>query len=224
MNTYIGLHVTCYCFQHLYSRITQTIANQLCLYLDYLPRKEMISNIHSYYDKYYQDMDRQFFQKVDKAANQHKLIKTATSDSVLFRMLVSPFAVCLSTDACSGSVSDDQYDYLVELLNGHLNVWRSWYDTFSTSEPQIIQLTDSNTSNSPTAQLSQQQQGSPSPQRNDIDSISQRDQSLLEIWKEEIKYEYAAILGGGFAPKADVVAEAMLGPDFVSFFTSSKTN
>ena len=177
----------------------------------------MISNIHSYYDKYYQGMDSQFFQKVDKAVHQHRFIKTATSDSVLFRMLASPFAVCLSTNAGSGSVSNDQYAYLSELLNDHLSVWRSWYNTFSTSEPPI-RLTESSASGS----SQQTEQTSP---RNEIVSIQQRDQSLLEIWKEEVKYEYAAILGGGFAPKADIVADAMLGPDFLSFFASaSKTN
>lgn len=141
-------------------------------------------------------MDREYFQKLDKAVHQHRLVRSPTSDSVLFRMLVSPFALCLSTSSNSSSISNDQCTYLVELLNAHLGFWRSWYDKHSTAEPTKL---DAKTS----------------------EIIEQRDQSLLDIWREELKYEYAAILGGEFAPKAEVVADAMMGPDFVSVLASS---
>ena len=50
-----------------------------------------------------------------------------------------------------------------------------------------------------------------------------RDQSLLDVWHEELKFEYASILGGGFAPKASDIAIAMMGPEFISTFSNNNS-
>jgi hypothetical protein len=46
--------------------------------------------------------------------------------------------------------------------------------------------------------------------------ISRREEGLVSLHLDAVKYNYAEILGGEFAPKASEIAVAILGPDAIS--------
>jgi len=162
------------------------------LYLDYIPRYDIIAT-PAYYDLYFQGIDEEHYRSTRPYISSKAMRKLPVSASVLTRLLTSAFAISvdlqsgkLAADTHSASDRNNPEEIIHQLIEEHINRWCSWLPKASNEE--LVSALP------------------PTSQR------TQRDQKIQSLLFDEIKFSLAEHLGPDFAPKAEDISAAMVGP------------
>ncbi|KAJ1426602.1 hypothetical protein B484DRAFT_450626 [Ochromonadaceae sp. CCMP2298] len=199
--------------------------NRYQVYLDYTPRLDILQSPH-YYDQYFQGLDEDLYQLTKPLLDSGRASQPPPSASVLSRLLTSPFATMLDIHiplvvggvgaagaAGAGvAVGAGAVDAGVEaakivkaLFEAHVRRWSAWFATHATEGAQ---------------EQGAQEQGAQAQGAQDH-SMRQRDRNIQSFLYDDFKFSVANKLGPDFAPKAEDVAAAIVGPLMISDIASA---
>jgi len=175
------------------------------LLLDYIPRQDFLaatpissssSSYLAYYDKYYQGLDELAYQTIKEAEKQGlALLPLPPASSTLTRITTSALALRVQIPTHTTTAAGAADEFITRLCEGHLNRWLSWLDAAAA-----------------TAASSPSPSSPPPAPSTEAASALAREYNLYKLVGEERKYHYAMIFGADFAPKAEEISAAIIGP------------
>lgn len=170
---------------HMRLSIVQNSTSQAVrLKMDYVPREDLLSSL-VHYDKYFYTLDSEINQLLHRLKSDNSVRLHSDSETratVLSRMIASPFALDLIVPTSPST--QHAANTLNELCHSHVDRWCQWMNSDSSNVPA--------TAGTPT--------------RND------RDVHIARLFYEEYKMRFAHAMGADFAPLAEPIAQACMGP------------
>ena len=112
---------------------SKTSRHELCF--DYLPRVELLSSL-DYFDKYFSTVEAALYHEIIQGISQGIEVQ-GTPDTVLTRMLTSPFALRINVNANQPNAKELVYGF----CSRYVQRWREWVETatdISTEQQQFL--------------------------------------------------------------------------------------
>lgn len=161
--------------------------------LDYTPRSDLIASF-AHFDKYFKGIDAEVQALVGPLAQRGacRAPRPAFFEySLLPRMTASPFALELDVDDAAAAQS---------LCAAHVDRWLCWVTrptaAVTAAAPPPASASVASDADQPQVQVARRE----------------RDTNAARLLYEEYKLRYAAVMGASFAPFAEPIALACLGP------------
>ena len=156
-------------------------SGSLILLADFLPRVDILSGL-DYYDKYFAKIAAPLTREGVKVTTVIK--DFGHSDSLLLRMLQSPFAYQVAINKKGDK--DANLEEAKSILKSHIDVWMAFWQSAGKAElSKAMQVNKNN-----------------------------RDANLHGLLVDEDKFRLAALFGPDFAPMAASLAQATVGPSY----------